>query len=70
MHIINASIRLYIAATPSLRSAYGLAVDARGDLYAAVPPGLNSVVYRIDRRGDAVLLPGADQIRAGECPCL
>jgi sugar lactone lactonase YvrE len=43
--------------------AYGLAVDADGDIYAAIT-GTNRGVYRVDRHGNVVLLPGTDNIVA------
>jgi sugar lactone lactonase YvrE len=42
---------------------YGLAVSPNGELYAAMGRiGSNKGVYRVDREGQAELLPGSDQI--------
>jgi sugar lactone lactonase YvrE len=40
---------------------YGLTLDEKGDIYVAVT-GEEGGVYRLDRRGNVVLLPGTDQI--------
>ncbi|MBN1831641.1 MAG: SMP-30/gluconolactonase/LRE family protein [Deltaproteobacteria bacterium] len=42
-------------------SGYGLALDANGDIYAAVA-GTERGIYRLDRHGNVVLLPGTGQI--------
>jgi sugar lactone lactonase YvrE len=42
--------------------ALGLAVDADGDVYVARNIGPNNGVYRVDRHGRAVRLPGTEQI--------
>lgn len=42
--------------------AYGLAMTADGNLYAATRTGTYSAIYRVDRNGDALLIPGSDQI--------
>lgn len=44
--------------------AYGLAVDAKGDIYAAMRTGptANSLVYRVGRNGIPALLPGTENI--------
>jgi len=42
--------------------AVGLAVDADGDVYAARSIAPNNGVYRVDRHGRAVRLPGTEQI--------
>jgi sugar lactone lactonase YvrE len=42
---------------------YGLAVTPNGDLYVAmVVPGTDHGVYRVDRKGNAQLLPGSEKI--------
>jgi sugar lactone lactonase YvrE len=42
---------------------YGLAVTPNGDVYAAMAaPGPEKGVYRVDRRGNAELLPGTGQM--------
>jgi sugar lactone lactonase YvrE len=43
--------------------AYGLTMDNKGNIYIAVT-GEDQGVYRVDRRGNVVLLPGTDQIVA------
>ena len=42
--------------------ANGLAVDAQGNIYAALAEGMDRGVYRVDRSGKVVLLPGTEQI--------
>jgi sugar lactone lactonase YvrE len=42
--------------------AIGLAVDAEGDVYVARNIAPNNGVYRVDRHGRAVRLPGTEQI--------
>lgn len=42
--------------------ALGLAVDADGDVYVARSIAPNNGVYRVDRHGQAVRLPGTEQI--------
>ncbi len=42
--------------------ALGLAVDAAGDVYVARSIAPNNGVYRVDRQGRAVRLPGTEQI--------
>ena len=44
-------------------TAFGLALDANGDIYAAVT-GQDRGVYRVDNKGISMLLPGTDQIIA------
>jgi sugar lactone lactonase YvrE len=41
---------------------YGLAARPNGDVYAAMATGPDQGVYRIDRNGNAELLPGSQQI--------
>jgi sugar lactone lactonase YvrE len=41
---------------------YGLAVAANGDVYVAMATGPDQGVYRVDRTGNAELLPGTWQI--------
>ena len=42
--------------------AYGLFVTPNGDLYVAMATGPGQGVYRLDRKGNAELLPGSEQI--------
>jgi len=43
-------------------TATGLAVDVRGNVYAALAEGLDRGVYRVDKNGNSVMLPGTEQI--------
>jgi len=41
---------------------YGLAVTPNGELYVAMATGPESGVYRLDRKGNAELIPGSDDM--------
>jgi len=52
----------FVVASLGVGTAFGLAVDPKGDLYAAIRTGTYSAIYRVDRNGSAFLIPRSDQI--------
>jgi sugar lactone lactonase YvrE len=52
----------FVVADLGTGTAYGLAVNAKGDIYAAFRSGTYSKVYRVGRDGIPVQLPGTENI--------